>query len=253
MAQFRLVMRSGPVVGKVFPLEAQEISIGRESTNMLVINDSQISRRHARLELRGSTYVIQDLGSTNGTFVNGTRISGTQVLNPGDTVTFGEGIVLAYESAMDLNATLLASMPPQGAVQPPAPAPTPAPVFRPNPTPTPTPAPVPTFRPTPTPAPVYSDKVPAGPVPPTPSPAPAFRPVPVPAPAPLYSGKVPAGPVQMPPAAAPGRKKFPVWIIIVIILLVIICACGGVFLVIDQLKLWCKVVPFLVPLLGGTC
>jgi pSer/pThr/pTyr-binding forkhead associated (FHA) protein len=109
MAQFRFVMRSGPVVGKVYPLEAQEISIGRENTNMITINDAQISRRHARMELRGSAYVIQDLGSTNGTFVNGTRISGMQVLNPGDTVAFGEGIVLAFESAVDLNATLLSS------------------------------------------------------------------------------------------------------------------------------------------------
>jgi pSer/pThr/pTyr-binding forkhead associated (FHA) protein len=214
MAQFRFVMRSGPVVGKVYPLEAQEISIGRENTNMITINDAQISRRHARMELRGSAYVIQDLGSTNGTFVNGTRISGMQVLNLGDTVAFGEGIVLAFESAMDLNATLLSSKPPPTSVQRPAPAPTP------------------------TPAPAYR-----------PAPAPANKP----APAPVYSGQVPAGPVPMPPEGATGKKKFPLWIIIVIILLVIICACAGLFLVIDQLNLWCKVVPFLVPLLGGTC
>jgi predicted component of type VI protein secretion system len=216
MAQFRFVMRSGPVVGKVYPLEAQEISIGRENTNMITINDAQISRRHARMELRGSAYVIQDLGSTNGTFVNGTRISGMQVLNPGDTVAFGEGIVLAFESAVDLNATLLSSKTPPTSVQRPAPAP----------------------APTPTPAPAYRQ-----------APAPAFKP----APAPVYSGQAPARPVPMPPEGATGKKKFPVWIIIVIILLVIICACVGLFLVIDQLNLWCKVVPFLVPLLGGTC
>ena len=208
MAQFRFVMRSGPVVGKVYPLEAQEISIGRDSTNMVAINDVEVSRRHARMELRGSAYVIQDLGSTNGTFVNGTRVSGRQVLNPGDLVAFGEGIVLAYERPMDLNATVLSSKPPQTAVQRPAPASTPAPVH-------------------------------------------AYRPAPTPAP--VYSGQVPAGPVPIPPAATPGKKKFPVWIIIVIILFVIICACVGFFLVIDQLSLWCKVVPFLVPLLGRTC
>jgi hypothetical protein len=208
MAQFRFVMRSGPVVGKVYPLEAQEISIGRDSTNIVEINDAEVSRRHARMELRGSAYVIQDLGSTNGTFVNGTRVSGIQVLNPGDTVAFGEGIVLAYESVMDLNATVHSSKPPETVIQRPAPTPTPAP-----------------------------------------APAPASRPTP----APVYSGQVPAGPVPMPPAAASGKKKIPVWLIIMIILLVIVCACVGFFLIIDQLKLWCKVVPFLVPLLGGTC
>jgi pSer/pThr/pTyr-binding forkhead associated (FHA) protein len=220
MAQFRLIMRSGPTVGKAFPLEAQEISIGRDNTNMIAISDAEVSRRHARMELRGSAYAIQDLGSTNGTFVNGTRVSGTQVLNPGDTVAFGEGIVLAYESAGDMNATVLSTKVPPPVVQ----------------RPTPTPPPAPTYRPAPASA-------------PAPAPAPAYRP----APAPVYSGQVPAGPVPMPPAAAARKKKFPVWLIIVIILLVIICACVGFFLAIDQLNLWCKAVPFLVPLLGGTC
>jgi pSer/pThr/pTyr-binding forkhead associated (FHA) protein len=217
MAQFRFVMRSGPTIGKVFPLELAEIFIGRDETSTVAISDAEVSRRHARMELRGSAYAIQDLGSTNGTFVNGTRLGGIQVLNSGDTVAFGEGIVLVYESVMDMNATVLSNKPAATAVRQPAPVPTPAP------------------------APVYK---------PAPTPAPAPRPVPAPA----FSGQVPGGPVSMPaPAAATGRKKFPVWLVIVIILLVIICACGGFFLVIDQLKLWCKVVPFLVPILGGTC
>jgi len=215
--QYQFVMRSGPTVGKAFPLDAQEVSIGRDAVNIIAINDAEISRKHARMELRGSTYVIQDLGSTNGTFINGTRITGMQVLNPGDTVSFGEGIVLVYEPVVDVNATILSSKLPQATFQRPAPAPVPAPM-------------------------------------PTPVPAPAWvrPPAPVP-PAPVYSGQMPAGPVPMPPEVAPAKKKFPVWLLIVIVLLVIICACIGVFVVIDQLSLWCKVVPFLVPLLGGTC
>jgi predicted component of type VI protein secretion system len=220
MAQFRFVMRSGPAVGKVYPLEAQEITIGRESNNIVAINDAQVSRRHARMELRGTAYVIQDLGSTNGTFVNGTRISGMQVLNPGDSVAFGEGIVLAYEPAADMNATVLSAQAPQTLIPKPAPAPVPAPVA----------APAPVYRPAPAPA-----------------------PAPVSAPSQGFSSQVPAGPVPMPPAAAPKKKKFPVWLIIVIILLLLVCVCGGFFLIIDQFGLWCKVLPFLVPLLGGTC
>jgi predicted component of type VI protein secretion system len=213
-------MRSGPTVGKTFPLDAQEVYIGRDAVNIVAINDAEVSRRHARMELRGSAYVIQDLGSTNGTFINGTRISGLQVLNPGDTVSFGEGIMLVYESVADVNATILSTKGPQMTVQKPAPARVPTPVHAPAPAPVPPPAPVRT---------------------------------PTPTPAPFYSGRVPAGPVPMPPEAAPAKKKFPVWVIIVIVLLVIICACVGFFVVIDQLKLWCQVVPFLVPLLGGTC
>ena len=110
-AQFQFVMRSGPNVGKVYPLEAQEITIGRDNSNMVAINDVEVSRRHAKVELRGSAYVIQDLGSTNGTFVNGQRFSGIQVLNPGDTVSFGEGIMLMYEATYDPNATMVAHPP----------------------------------------------------------------------------------------------------------------------------------------------
>ena len=231
MAQFRFEMRSGPTVGKVYPLEAAEISIGRDSANMVAINDAEVSRRHARMELRGSAYMIQDLGSTNGTFVNGTRITGMQVLNPGDTVAFGEGIVLVYEGAVDPNATVLSAKSPATAVQ--------RPVATPAPSATPTPAPTPAPAPAPAPAVVSASVRP---------PAPAAVPTPA------YSGQVPAGPVPMPPAPAPKKKKkFPVWLIIVIILLVIICVCVGFFLLIDKLNLWCKMLPFLVPLLGGTC
>ena len=213
-AQYQFVMRSGPTVGKTFALDAQEVTIGRDAINIVAINDAEVSRKHARMELRGSAYVIQDLGSTNGTFINGTRISGMQVLNPGDTVSFGEGIVLLYEPVGDVNATILSSKPPAATYQRPAPVPIPAPA------------------PAPAPAPVY---------------------MPPPAPAPVYSGQVPAGPVPVPPGPAPAKKKFPVWLIILIILLVVICGCVGFFVVIDQYNLWCKVLPFLVPLLGGTC
>ena len=218
--QFQFVMRSGPTVGKTFPLDAPEISIGRDAVNTIAINDSEVSRRHARMELRGSAYVIQDLGSTNGTFINGTRISGMQVLNQGDTVSFGEGIVLVYEPVVDRDATILSSKAAPVTVQKPAPAP------------------IPTSRPvsTPTPRPVQM---------PTPRPAPV--------PSPVYSGQVPAGPLPIPAEAAPEKKKFPVWVIIVIVLLVIICGCGAFFEIIDYFSLWCKVVPFLVPLFGGAC
>lgn len=213
-AQFQFVMRAGPTIGKIYPLEAPEITIGREGTSTITINDVEVSRKHARLDLRGNLYVIQDLGSTNGTFVNGQRVTGPQVLNPGDSVSLGEGIVLSYESAYDPNATMMSAniSRPGPAALTPAPEPEPAPI---------------------------------------PAPVPAPLKPPAPAPAPVYSGQVPPGPV--PTAPAPVKRKFPVWLIIVILLLVVICACGVFFFVIDQFKLWCKVLPFLVPLLGGSC
>jgi predicted component of type VI protein secretion system len=153
-AQFQFVMRSGPNTGKTYQLDASEIIVGRDASNSVAINDAEVSRKHAKLSLHGSAYVIQDLGSTNGTFVNGQRISGTQVLNAGDTVSFGESIVLMYEAVLDPNATVISSAQAPRTVTPIQ-----------KQVPAPTPVPVPAYTPHPTPAPVYSGQVPAGPIP----------------------------------------------------------------------------------------
>lgn len=107
MAQFQFVMRSGPTPGVTFPLEGDQLTIGRDSSNAVAINDSEVSRRHARLSFQGGKYVVEDLGSTNGTFVNGQRLSGPVVLKPGDVVSLGEQIVLMYDVIhQDAGATM---------------------------------------------------------------------------------------------------------------------------------------------------
>ncbi|MDD4239321.1 MAG: DUF3662 and FHA domain-containing protein [Desulfotomaculaceae bacterium] len=83
-----LQVNNGPDQGEVFQLKAASIVLGRHEDCDIVLNDSSVSRRHARLELHRGRYTIVDLGSTNGTMVNGIRI-GTKVLGAGDTVTLG--------------------------------------------------------------------------------------------------------------------------------------------------------------------
>ena len=78
-----LIMRTGPNPGKSFELTKNELYIGRDINNDIVINDSEISRKHARLILQAGGYVLEDLGSTNGSFVNGQRLMGPHVLRPG--------------------------------------------------------------------------------------------------------------------------------------------------------------------------
>lgn len=120
MAQFQFVMRSGPTPGVTFPLDGDSLTIGRDSTNAVAINDAEISRKHARLMFQGGKYVLEDLGSTNGTFVNGQRLAGPVVLKPGDVVSLGEQIVLMYDAiASDAGATIAVS---RKAVQPSPPA-----------------------------------------------------------------------------------------------------------------------------------
>jgi pSer/pThr/pTyr-binding forkhead associated (FHA) protein len=116
-SQFQLIMRSGPTPGAAFTLEGDQITIGRDSTNEIVINDAEVSRRHARLTFQGGKYVLEDLGSTNGTFVNGQRLAGPRVLKSGEVVSFGEQIVLVFEATnIDAGATVVS---PRAAAVPP--------------------------------------------------------------------------------------------------------------------------------------
>lgn len=109
---FQLVMQKGPNPGKIFELTQEEATIGRDISNKIIINDPEVSRRHVRLSVnpQAGGFVIEDLGSTNGTFVDGQRLMGPHLLRPGQTVMLGEKITLAYEAlGFDPNATLASS------------------------------------------------------------------------------------------------------------------------------------------------
>jgi len=141
--QYQLTMRSGPVPGTVYSLEGEQLTIGRDSTNEIAVNDAEVSRRHARLTFQGGKFVLEDLGSTNGTFVNGQRLTGPRVLKSGEVISLGEQIVFVYEAVeSDPGATMVSPRkavavarpiaPPPPAPQPyagqvPASAPAPAP------------------------------------------------------------------------------------------------------------------------------
>lgn len=75
----RLVITSGPKAGLELPLGTETLTIGRSSESALVIRDDYTSSHHARLLLRGDSWAIQDLDSTNGTFVAGQRVTGGPV------------------------------------------------------------------------------------------------------------------------------------------------------------------------------
>ena len=88
----RLLIQQGPEQGREYVLSAPQMSIGRSSINEIVLNDPEISRRHALFSREGHQYTVQDLGSTNGTFVNGQRCTGVVSLKDGDLIEFGDTI-----------------------------------------------------------------------------------------------------------------------------------------------------------------
>jgi ketosteroid isomerase-like protein len=95
--RFQLRGQSGPVANRIIELIEPEITLGRDLSNDLVISDSEVSRAHARLSWRDDAYVIEDLRSTNGTWVNGHPILRGYRLVAGDTVTLGKVSVFVYE------------------------------------------------------------------------------------------------------------------------------------------------------------
>ncbi len=90
---FLLVVQRSPSLGEgdEFPLNSAPLTVGRGGQNDLVLSgDDFASARHARIEVRGDGIWVQDLDSTNGTFVNGSRVAGAQRLDHGDVLRVGE-------------------------------------------------------------------------------------------------------------------------------------------------------------------
>ncbi|MBN1659660.1 MAG: FHA domain-containing protein [Anaerolineae bacterium] len=96
---WRLTIQKGPNRGQSYSLHGSTVTLGRHQDNQVVINDSMVSRHHARLEWQGQGYVVHDLGSANGTWVNGRRIQGPARLSPGDTLGLSPDIVLSFGPA----------------------------------------------------------------------------------------------------------------------------------------------------------
>ena len=91
-AQAELTIESGPDAGHTHRATDQALRLGRSPDNDVILRDPATSGHHARLERRGDQFWVVDLGSTNGTFVNGESIQEKQ-LNHGDRVTLGQNSV----------------------------------------------------------------------------------------------------------------------------------------------------------------
>jgi len=133
----------------------EELVIGREDTD-LTIDDDEMSRRHAVVRRHANRLQVEDLGSTNGTFVDGTRIAeptllgGGAEIKVGTTVLVVEGVLPVSDSSGEIavprNVTRVSAAIPEGAAPPPPPSATPISTTAPSAPPAPS-QPIGEFRP----------------------------------------------------------------------------------------------------------
>ena len=88
---------------KEFELTKSELVVGRDEGVDIIIATPAVSRRHARFMVDGGNYVIEDLGSSNGTFVHGDRLIGRRTLNHRDEIRFGQAITLLYTTPAEVD------------------------------------------------------------------------------------------------------------------------------------------------------
>jgi predicted component of type VI protein secretion system len=220
MTSFHLVLKSGPGSGTEFILDKAELFLGRDPGNDIVINDPEVSRRHARILKVGDTYSIEDLGSTNGTFIRGMRLAAPVTLRPGEVITLGERVIVQYEvTGLDMNATVAVSRPAAVPTQPPV-SPT---------TPPPTP-------------PAIAQPVAAA-YPPQQQPAIAsYAPPPAQA-TPSYAPVAPPSPTPQ-PVPPPVRKKKSGWLVALLVVLgVLLIFCVIPWIIIEVTNSYCSLFP----------
>ena len=84
-----LLVQRGPNQGSRWKIREGETELGRHSSSRILLDDISVSRRHAIVRREGPSVVVEDLGSLNGTYLNGRRITGAEPLRHGDRLQVG--------------------------------------------------------------------------------------------------------------------------------------------------------------------
>ena len=113
----KLVVLTQSMAGRSCDLASERTTIGRVEENNFQISEPSVSSRHCEILLRGNDVVVKDLGSTNGTFINGEKITEEGVLKPGQTLRLGN-----IELKLDTPGAAGAPAPASGSAPAPAPA-----------------------------------------------------------------------------------------------------------------------------------
>lgn len=85
----KLVVLSEGLTGKSYELKADKTTIGRLEDNSFQVSEGSVSSHHCEVLLKGSDVIVKDLNSTNGTFINGERVTADRALKPGQILRLG--------------------------------------------------------------------------------------------------------------------------------------------------------------------
>ena len=105
--EYQVIVKEGPAQGKVYPLNAPSLTIGRDPMSDIVLSDPEVSRYHARLtQTADGGYKLEDMKSTNSTHIDGVRLGAEPTrLAPGQTILFGSTVELRYDAVDDVDAS----------------------------------------------------------------------------------------------------------------------------------------------------
>ncbi len=109
--KLQVEVRAGPLAGSSFPLESGWLHIGRDPECAIVLAEPDVSSEHASVKALGDVAEIRDLGSRNGTFVNGERISRATLLELGDEFQIGSSVFAVVPISQAAAATVARSVP----------------------------------------------------------------------------------------------------------------------------------------------
>jgi ABC transport system ATP-binding/permease protein len=110
-SEFKLILSDGTTSSQEFELTRHEVIVGRDPNVDLTIPSLSVSRRHAKFTRDGDGYSLEDLGSSNGTFLNDERLAERRALKSGDRIRLGQAIILTYVAPADLKATVVSQSP----------------------------------------------------------------------------------------------------------------------------------------------
>src|SRR5437870_2857228 len=86
----KLVCMAGPSAGQEFSLDLDDLTLGRSPDNAICLPDPSVSRQHVRVRRMRGGWAVSDMGSGNGTTVNGQTLEGESMLRVGDVITLGD-------------------------------------------------------------------------------------------------------------------------------------------------------------------